>query len=41
MRAVLEELQQISKSIANDLYALGIRSLADLKNKNSEVDVVG
>ena len=35
----LKELQQIpgvGKSIAQDLYDLGIRSIADLKSKNPE-----
>ncbi len=36
---ILKEFQQIpgvGKSIAQDLYDLGFRSIAELKNKNSE-----
>ena len=38
-KKILQELQSIpgvGKSIANDLYGLGIRSINDLKNKNPE-----
>jgi hypothetical protein len=39
-KAALKELQKIpgvGPSIAQDLYNLGIRSVADLKNKNPEI----
>ncbi|HAP00507.1 MAG TPA: pathogenicity locus [Bacteroidetes bacterium] len=39
-KEILKELQVIpgvGKSIANDLYLLGIRSVSDLKNKSPEV----
>jgi len=37
---ILRELQQIpgvGPSLANDLWCLGIRSLADLKNRNPQI----